>query len=151
MLFKQIAQLTGVFCSTLQCSCVLCPHSGRHIELHSYVRTYLRPYIPQILWHQLLLNDEADFFQTCTDDQAGCVDDHKERIFSCDHFYQSYGPLLLQMLLQQWGHQCPRTHSSFVLTIYLNLHIVVQIFLYLDRNRLEIFPNLVKPSLGYSN
>jgi hypothetical protein len=78
------------------------------------VRTYVYPYVPQILWHQLLLNYQADFFQTCTDDQAGCVDDHKERIFSCDQFHQSYGPLLLQMLLQQWGHQCLRTHSSFL-------------------------------------
>ncbi len=76
------------------------------------VRTSVRP---QILWHQLLLNYKADFFQTCTDDQAGCVDDRKEMIISCDQFYQSYGPLLLQMLLQQWGHQCPRTHSSLSL------------------------------------
>ncbi len=78
------------------------PQSGRHIELHSYVRLYVRPpvcpYVPQTLWHQLLLNYQADFFQTCIDDQAGCVDDRKERIFSCDHFYQSYGPLLISVM-----------------------------------------------------
>jgi hypothetical protein len=78
------------------------------------VRPSLRLYVSQILWHQLLLNYQADFFQTCTDDQGGCVDDCKEMIFSCDKFYQSYVPLLLQMLLQQWGHQCPRTHCSFL-------------------------------------
>jgi hypothetical protein len=75
------------------------PQSRRNIELHSFVRTY----VPQILWHQLLLNNQAYFFQTCIENRAGCVDDRKERNFSCGHFYQSYGPLLLQMLLQQWG------------------------------------------------
>jgi hypothetical protein len=30
------------------------------------------------LWHQLLINYQADFFQTCTDDQAGCVDDRND-------------------------------------------------------------------------
>ena len=75
------------------------PQSGRHIELHSSVRTSVRPYVrPQILWHQLLLNYKADFFQTCTDDQAGCVDDGKERNISCDHFYQCYGPLLISVI-----------------------------------------------------
>ena len=67
------------------------------------VRTSIRTYVctsihPQILWHQLLLNYQADFFQTCTDDQVGCVDDRKEKIFSCDHFYQSYGPLLISVI-----------------------------------------------------
>ncbi len=93
------------------------PQRGRHIELHSSVRMYVRAYVHQILWHQLI-NYRVDFFQTCTDDEAGCVDDRKERIFSCDQFYQSYGPLLLQMLLQQWGHQCPRTHSSYYYVAY---------------------------------
>jgi hypothetical protein len=69
--------------------------SGWHIELHSSVRPSLSP---QILWHQLLLNYRADFFQTCTDDQVGCVDDRKEKIFSCDHFYQSYGPLFISLI-----------------------------------------------------
>jgi hypothetical protein len=44
------------------------PQSGRHIELLLSV-------------HPMMIS---------TDDQAGCVDDHKEKIFSCDHFYQSY-------------------------------------------------------------
>jgi hypothetical protein len=44
-----------------------------------------------------------------------------ERIFFCGRFYQSYGPLLLQMLLQQWGHQCWRTHSRFT-QLYLTLY-----------------------------
>jgi hypothetical protein len=60
------------------------------------VRPYVRPSVhPQILWHQLLIYYQADFFQTCTDDQVGCVDDRKETIFSCDHFYQNYGPSLI--------------------------------------------------------
>jgi hypothetical protein len=54
------------------------PRSLRHIELHSYV--------PQILWHQLLINYRADFFQTCTDDQVGCLDDRKRKIFSAAIF-----------------------------------------------------------------
>jgi hypothetical protein len=66
------------------------PQSGRHIELHSSIYAY----VPQILWHQLLINYRADFFQTCTYDQAGSVDDRKEKIFSYDHFYQCYGPFL---------------------------------------------------------
>jgi hypothetical protein len=53
------------------------------LSVCALVRPSVRTYVRQILWH---------FFQTCTDDQAGCVDDCK------DHFYQSYG-LLLQMLL----------------------------------------------------
>jgi hypothetical protein len=52
----------------------------------------------KVLWHQLLINYFADFFQFCTDDQAGCVDDRKEKIFSCGHFYQSYGPLLILLI-----------------------------------------------------
>jgi hypothetical protein len=65
-------------------------YSAMKWEVYSCIRpSYVRPsiYIPQILWHQLLLNYQVDFFKTCTDDLAGCVDDRKERIFSSDLFY----------------------------------------------------------------
>jgi hypothetical protein len=51
------------------------------------VRMSVHMYVLQILWHQLLINYRADFFQTCTDDQARCVDDCKEKIFFLQPFF----------------------------------------------------------------
>jgi hypothetical protein len=62
--------------------------SGRHIVLK--VSTNLL----QFLWHQLLNNYLADLFQTGTDDQAGCVDDRKENIFSWEYFELELRPFV---------------------------------------------------------
>jgi hypothetical protein len=72
----------------------------------------LRPFLPElwpfvnlsntILWHQLLINYQADFFQSCTDDQAqsctddqaGCADDRKENNFSLRPFLPELWPFV---------------------------------------------------------
>jgi hypothetical protein len=46
----------------------------------------IRTYALQILWHQLLVDYQAEFFQTCTDDKGGCVDDCKEKNFPATIF-----------------------------------------------------------------
>jgi hypothetical protein len=67
---------------------IMHPKSGKHIELQSSLCLSVRlsVCVLQILWHQLLINYQVDFFQTCTDDQAGCLDDHKETIFPATFF-----------------------------------------------------------------
>jgi hypothetical protein len=67
-----------------------------YVELHSSVRLSVRT-SPKSCGVNLI-NYQSDVFLKLAHDQAGCVDERKEKNFSCDHFYQSYGTLL-QMLL----------------------------------------------------
>ncbi len=68
------------------------------------------------MWHQLLLNYRAHSLQTCTDDEAGCVDYHEERIFSCNYFYQSYGPLFFSSNNILWHQLLIYFWTDFFLT-----------------------------------
>jgi hypothetical protein len=46
------------------------------------------------LWHQLLIFYQADFFQTCIDDQVGFVDDRKEKYFFLRPFLPELWPIV---------------------------------------------------------
>jgi hypothetical protein len=70
--------------------------------------------ILQILWHQLLINYLADFFQTCTDDQAGCVDDRKEMIFFLRPFLPELWPFVTNVVVAV-GASVSRGHSPVCL------------------------------------
>jgi hypothetical protein len=69
------------------------PQSWMHTELsvHIYLCLDLCTF-SKILWHKFLIYCQVYlvYFSTCTYDQAGCVNDHKARIFSCSCLYHSF-------------------------------------------------------------